>query len=230
MAMWQFKGGISLKKAALAVFIVTGLAACNTNNDAMDTRYNDAARPIGYYTNEAAQNRNDGFRLNDNDGPMTELLDQGFNGYNDERGTDRRNDMFSRGDVNYHGHLNSTDSRANPSYYTKYDGELAEAIAERASRVANVDDVRAVISGNNVLVAVDTNDRNNARVERDVIRNIRPICGDRNIQVVTDEGMFNRVRNIDNDLRDGGPKDQIDEHLRNLFDNMGDAFERPLNR
>jgi spore cortex protein len=220
-----------LKKTALAVFVVTGLAACNANNDAMDTRYNDAARPIGYYTNEAAQNRNDGYRLNDNDGPMTEMLDKSFNGYNGDQRADRtRNDMFSRRDVNYHGHLNSTDSRANPSYYSTYDGELAEAIADRASRVPNVDDVRAVISGNNVLVAVDTNNRNNARVERDVLRNIRPICGNRNVQVVTDEGTYSRVRNIDNDLRDGGPRDQIDADLRNLFDNMGDALERPFNR
>ncbi|AST92716.1 hypothetical protein BC6307_16180 [Sutcliffiella cohnii] len=127
-----------------------------------------------------------------------------------------RNDQYA--DTNYHRHLNSTASRGKPSYYNNYQGELTEQIAARASRVRGVRDVRAVVYGNDVLVAVDTEaNASETQVTRDVRRAVDPLVRNSDVRVVTDEGTFNRVRNVDNDIRDGGPMERLNEDIRSLF-------------
>ncbi|AST06637.1 YhcN/YlaJ family sporulation lipoprotein [Anoxybacillus flavithermus] len=218
-----------------AVIALSGLAACN--NQAFDTRYTDRTRPIGYYSNE---NDMTGFqygrygteRLNgnvrqvrDNDGPITEMLDRGMNRTTRTPQVDRN---FSRADRNYHGHLNAMDERTRPSYYRNYNGALAEKIAKRAANVANVKDARAVVSGDRVVVAVSTTEKNTARIERLVRQAIAPYTAGKTVRVVANESMYNRIRTLDNDIRDGGPMDQLERDIRDIFNDMGDMIERPF--
>ncbi|MGY3715390.1 YhcN/YlaJ family sporulation lipoprotein [Sutcliffiella cohnii] len=221
-----------------------------TGNPGTDNRMENT-RPIGYYTSENnpyATNVNNrtnrymdhsgnAYELRDNDGPIIEMMDRAIiNGdrnaqrnntltnrtANNDRGlfnVNTRNDQYA--DTNYHRHLNSTASRGKPSYYNNYQGELTEQIAARASRVRGVRDVRAVVYGNDVLVAVDTEaNASETQVTRDVRRAVDPLVRNSDVRVVTDPGTFNRVRNVDNDIRDGGPMERLNEDIRSLFQTL----------
>jgi spore cortex protein len=233
--------GLRKKIVALgAVVALSGLVACN-NNQAFDTRYNDRTRPIGYYSNE--NNVTDQYqygrygtnRLNgnvravrDNDGPITEMLDRGMPNFNATDRVPSVNRNFSRADRNYHGHLNTMDGRTRASYYNNYNGALAEKISKRALRVQNVKDARTIVSGDRVLVAVSTNGENATRVKRFVKQAISPYTKGKTVRVVTNPSMYHRVRTIDNNIRDGGPMDQIQNDIRSIFNDMGDRIERPF--
>ncbi|MFS0861705.1 YhcN/YlaJ family sporulation lipoprotein [Fredinandcohnia sp. 179-A 10B2 NHS] len=265
-----------------AALMLGGLTACNTDEGALDTRYNDNARPIGYYSNENNNDRNErngnGYRINDNDGPLTEIMDRNGNGNNNRNGTritnnnnDRRNNgagvmnkngrdnksgimnnntdgrriatpyndgnpntMGNNGhgqaDRNYHSHLNDNNHRVRTSgYYDRDSGNLVQKITDRASKVKNVDDARAIVTEDNILVAVDTNDNNDKRVKDAVKKAVMPLAKGRNINIVTDEGTFTRVRDIDNDIRNGNTRESVDADIRDLFNNIGETLSKPFN-
>ncbi|MCA1031894.1 YhcN/YlaJ family sporulation lipoprotein [Bacillus timonensis] len=252
-----------------AVLILSGLSlvGCNTDQGALDTRYNDNARPIGYYSNENVDHNDkngNAYIMDDNDGPLTEIMDRNIgqdnNGTNygrNYRGTSDgqryralgngvkdtevnptvpygnrdknffiKDNRFSRGDANYHGHIdNNNFGRARSSaYYRNFNGELAEQITAKVANINNVDDVRAVIMGDSVVIAIDTNDKNDTDVTERVEDAVRPLVRGKDINVVTDEGTFSRVRNLDNEMRNGGTRETIDADFDDLFENIGNAF------
>jgi spore cortex protein len=137
---------------------------------------------------------------------------------NTDRNMFQRDNRFSRADTNYHGHLNSDTKKARSSYYTDYDGEFTEQIGKVASQVPNVKDARSVTHGKKVIVAVDLNDSSKEEAtKRNVEAAVKPLLKGRSVTVVTDDGTFGRIRSIDNDLRNGGPKDGINMDLENMF-------------
>jgi spore cortex protein len=222
--------------STVAVLAIGGLTACNADEGAMDRRYEDNARPIGYYSNENndtnneyerdAMNdkRNKGYGGNysydhDNDGPITEILDR-----QQEPGIDGVNDL-DRGDLNYSGHLRDRDNRGAPSsYYNQYEGRLAERLADRVGQMDNVKDARVVVNDNDVLVAIDTNDRNDVNMQKKIKRLAKTMAEGRNVRVVTDENNFFRVQNIDNELRNGSAMDEVQADIEDLFENLDDVF------
>lgn len=236
----------------LSAVMAFGLTGCGDNDEAsVQNRKNGTAQPMGYYSNE--NHKGNAEIINDNDGPVTEMMDHTLgnernngNGRNDRNrlqagdenpanptrpiaNTDRnlfqRDNRFSNGDANYHGHLNDNTNKAKSSYYTAYEGELTEKIGAVTGAVPNVEDVRSVTYGSNVLVAVDLTDYSKEDETKKAIRKaVQPYLRGRSVTVVTDEGTFSRIRNIDNDLRDGGPREQIDTDLNNMFRNFKNMF------
>lgn len=278
------KGVIVLRKVlytlSTAALMLGGLTACNTDEGASGTRYNDNARPIGYYSNENNNDRNErngnGYRINDNDGPLTEIMDRNGNGNNNRNGTrinnnnnrrnngagimnnngrdnksgimnnntdgrrmatpyndgnpnTMRNNGHGQADRNYHSHLNDNNHRVRTlGYYDRDNGNLVQKITDKASKVENVDDARAIVTEDNILVAVDTNDNNDKRVRDAVKKAVKPLAKGRSINVVTDEGTFTRVRDIDNDIRNGNTRDSVDADIRDLFNNIGETLSEPF--
>ena len=183
----------------------------------------------------------------DNDGPLTEMMDHTLGAEGKNNGSNRmennarrvrnentgnptvpladrdrsflqRDNRFSHSDANYHGHLDDNTRQAKNSYYQAYEGELAEKIGNVAASVPNVEDVRSVTYGSDVLIAVDLNDYDKEEQTKEAIHEaVQPYLRGRSATVVTDEGTFSRLRNIDNNLRDGGPREQIDWDLKSLF-------------
>ncbi|WP_433743395.1 YhcN/YlaJ family sporulation lipoprotein [Falsibacillus pallidus] len=227
----------------LSVLIAGGMAGCGANESAKEQRYSDTYEPLGYYSNSGH-----GGDVNDhNDGPLTEWMDhsvgkegqdiraqkQKYLQVKDENGNpqnpsrplseyDRnffhRDNRFSYGDANYHGHLDDNTRKAKSSYYTSYEGALSEKIGNVAGRVKNVNDVRSVTYGSNVLIAVDLEDYSKEEQTKAKIKKaVAPYLHGRSATVVTDEGTFSRIRNMDNDLRDGGPGQSIDMDMKDLF-------------
>lgn len=219
------------------------------DESAVQDRYTDTTQPIGYYSNENHRNRGGNARIldgADNDGPVTEMMDHSFglegqNYRNNRRNLQVRNEvvnesnftawdagdtrtekdtLFSRSDRNYHGHLGNNVRKVRSSYYEAYEGGLVEKINLAAANVNNVKAVQSVVNGNNVIIAANLKDASKEKATKTAIQNVvKPYLNGRTCRVVTDEGTFNRLTNIDNDLRNGGPKDQLYLDMKNLFNN-----------
>ncbi len=161
-------------------------------------------------------NRNDQNRRNNpfNDGNPNTMNNKNGHGYADQ---------------NYHSHLNDNNHKVQSYGYYNDNGNLVRKISERASKVKNVEDARVIVTDDNVLIAIDTNDNDNRNnVQNDVKKEVKPLVGKRNVNVVTDEGTFTRVRDIDNDIRNGNRRETIDADIKDLFDNIGDTIRAPF--
>ena len=228
---------------AIALLTTTGLAACNTDQGALDTRNNDNARPIGYYSNENSNV--------DNEGPITEMMDGMNNNRNNNNNNNflRVNDrnynrnvnnpigplgegnnasvgdtLYSRNDANYHGQIK------NVGYYNRDDNDIHRKVKTAVEKIDNVDEANVLVTENNILVAVDTNNRNDAALKNKITSTVEKMADGRNVDVVTDEGTFTRVRNIDNNIQNGVDRKTIDADVNNLMDDIGDVIQRPFTR
>lgn len=215
-----------------AIALVFSLAACgNTNEGANEDNQGKQPLPMGYYSNEKHEESggNANWLNEDNDGPMTEIMDHtisgegkdpNMRGVNNQAAPDGRhgNTLFSRSDMNYHGHLNNNKGGARSSYYTAYDGELTKKINDAAGSVVNVADARTVVHKDKILIGVVLED---PQREKETIASIRDAVKThlkgKALTIDTNESTYSRMKVIDNDLREGGPKDQLDQDIRNIF-------------
>lgn len=235
-----------------AAFLLGGLAGCGTGDRAADNRYYEETRPIGYYTSEnnpyvnhdrnrqVNHDRRGAYRLNDNDGPLNEIMDRAViygerNNQNNARTrnaaplpTGNRGGMFgdrapnfSRNDKNYHGQLNGLERRGDPSYYNNYQGRLTEQLSDRASEVNGVENARAVAYGNEILVAIEPRTgANEQQVRQNVERVVNPLVNGKDCRVVVNQGTYTAVQEVDNNLRDGGPVEEINQQIRRLINDI----------
>ncbi|MGD6802409.1 spore cortex protein CoxA [Rossellomorea vietnamensis] len=231
------------KKLLLIPLSAILLGACNGADDAAGGQGADSYEPMGFYSNEGHGND----KNEDRDGPITEWYDhsigqegqairEGKRRYLHVRDTDGnpqnpskplaeddrnfflRDERASHGDANYHGHLDDNTREARRSYYTAYEGDLAEKIGDVTASIENVNDVRSVTYGTNVLIAVDLEDDNRFdETEKKIERAVQPYLKGRTVTVASDEGTFSRIRNIDNDLRDGGPREAIQMDIHDIL-------------
>jgi spore cortex protein len=158
-----------------------------------------------------------------------------------------RDNRFSETDVNYHGHLNNranvaqTEDRnqdssdqdkraksvkntgnltniANMTKSPQYNSDLSTRVANTAARVENVDDVRSVVYGNNVLIAVDLNNNGNKENTIAAIRKeVKPLLTGRSVRIVVDESTLSRISGMDTELSGGNIGADINTDLRNMF-------------
>ncbi|MED4530849.1 YhcN/YlaJ family sporulation lipoprotein [Metabacillus fastidiosus] len=155
---------------------------------------------------------------------------------------------YSRNDVNYHGHLNNRDvgtmygntgtngtgnnnmntAANNQGYYNRADKDLADKVANHVEKMANVDDARVLVTDDNIVVAVDTNDKNNKNVEKQVAKSVDKMANGRNVRVVTDEAMYTRIRNVDNDIRNNVNRTDIGDTIGDIMRDLGNAIQRPF--
>ncbi|WP_307892149.1 YhcN/YlaJ family sporulation lipoprotein [Bacillus swezeyi] len=204
-----------LKVFSGILLLTAGLSACGTNN-ALDTRNDNNTRPIGYYSNDA--DRDDGF---DNDGPVTEMLEN-MNGRNGTTNVTNRNDnpvptgdgTYSRGDMNYHNHLVNT---ANTGYDKPQNRKISRDITKRINKMNNIDESQVAVTNETVIIAVRA-DKNLSNDERNQIRKTaKTLAGDRTIQIAEDNGTFTRLREMNDspqNLRDRG--DTTNDHLNRM--------------
>ncbi|MEW9107929.1 MAG: YhcN/YlaJ family sporulation lipoprotein [Cytobacillus gottheilii] len=210
------------KKRALipfAALVSLGLTACGTNGDtAVQDRNTEVTQPMGYYSNEHHEDEDRGnarlLTSNDNDGPIVEMMDHSLG---EERGH-QRDGTYSRADRNYHKHLGDPVKTPRSSYYQSYDGSAAEKISKAASNVENVKDAQALLHENDIVIAALLENQNNdAETKKSIQQAVRPLTGDRSIHIVTNESQYHRIKVLNNDLKDGGMREQIDLDVENLF-------------
>ncbi|MGE8206104.1 YhcN/YlaJ family sporulation lipoprotein [Heyndrickxia sp. NPDC080065] len=221
----------------ISILVISGLAGCSQDQNAKYNQTKNQFQPVGYYTNDV--------NVVDHDGPMTELMDYSFgrvdniknnnyflpsgqksdydrhinsplDEYNSNNFGVNRNRHLR--DINYHGHLNKRNARGKSSYYTAYEGRLAERISQKAASVANVSNARTIIDGDKILVSlVLKKDKNVKKTKLAVEQAVYPYIRDRKYFITSDIGTYYRVRDLDNDLKDGGPRDKIKLDVHDLM-------------
>jgi spore cortex protein len=194
--------------------------------------------------------------MDDNDGPVTEIMDRttrdngagNGNDLNAREGINRMNTMSqsptltyglqrdglfygsarlgAEDDVNYHGHLNSTNARAKTSYYKKHDGDVVQDVVNRVERVKGVDDARALVDGNRLLVAIESDVANPALLEKKVRRELSDVSKSYELHVTVDDGVYSHVRSIDNELRNGGPAGAMRTNFNSLLETVDEKVNR----
>lgn len=233
----------------IAALMTIGLVGCGTTNKgAMETRNTNETMPIGYHSND---NYRDGgnVRINrGNDGPITEMMEGPFNtngnqvrrvNYGDRY---RENDIvpftntetqyndlgarFNRNNMNNQTLRGVSNRTATPNQINTNEREMARKIANAVARVKNVDDVRTVVYGNDVLVGVIMNSTGTEQATKAAIRRAAsPHLKGKNLMVVTDENTFSRILEIDNNLRNGNTGTRIGNDIRDIFRSLRDAVE-----
>ncbi|KKB34543.1 YhcN/YlaJ family sporulation lipoprotein [Bacillus thermotolerans] len=221
-------------KAFAVLSLTAGLAACGGEEESGYGGHVNEYEPQGYYSNAS---HGDDDR---HDGPMTEWYDHSVGQeaknlreekerylhveegehpqnpskpltYEDHGFLERDNKHPHSNDVNYHGNRGMSDIQAKNSYYTNYNGKLAETVAKKAEAVEGVKAARAFISKKEMVVAAQLRKESNPEaVRKEVRRLVKDYADGRELKVTTDNGTFNYIRNLDNSLRDGGPIDLED--------------------
>ncbi|WP_110927071.1 YhcN/YlaJ family sporulation lipoprotein [Bacillus massiliglaciei] len=130
---------------------------------------------------------------------------------------------YSRSDRNYHGH-ESKPLTAKSSYFTAYDGQLADSIMRKVNSLNGVADSRTLITDDAVLITVLLKEYGQPERAKEVReqarRRISGLTEGRDLYVTVDQGVYNRVMVLDNNLRDGGPTDLVLRDTADLFDSL----------
>ncbi|KZE67419.1 hypothetical protein AWM68_19445 [Fictibacillus phosphorivorans] len=162
---------------------------------------------------------------NDNDTrPIGYYSNEGDNRGDLDRGSGFISDMADR-DVNDH----------TSTYHEDYDGKLAERIANKVNDIRGVDDAHVILEDNNVIVGVDTDENKKEELTKKVRETTADLAPNRDVKVVSDQKMVNRIENVDNDLRDGRAYTEVESDVRgiskdivNAGSDLGNAIKRPF--
>lgn len=162
---------------------------------------------------------------NDNDTrPIGYYSNEGDNRGDLDRGSGFISDMADR-DVNDH----------TSTYHEDYDGKLAERIANKVNDIRGVDDAHVILEDNNVIVGVDTDESKKEELTKKVRETTANLAPNRDVKVVSDQKMVNRIENVDNDLRDGRAYTEVESDVRgiskdivNAGSDLGNAIKRPF--
>lgn len=208
-----------------ALMLGGGLAGCNAgDNQAIDN--NTDTRPIGFYTNEDNRDNDLGMRNRDNgEGPMTDMMDRDGNNNNNNGRINYRNGTGNNADLNDD---RITENAPNNSYFNNNGGEKAEQIANRVGGMKNIEDARAIVTNDKVLVGVHTQDQADQNLNASIRNTVRTMVKGKDIHVTTDENMYNRIRTIDDDLQDGRAMNEVNSDINGIVNDIGNAAERPF--
>ncbi|MFC7371230.1 YhcN/YlaJ family sporulation lipoprotein [Fictibacillus iocasae] len=121
------------------------------------------------------------------------------------------------------------------AYDADYDGRLAERIQKKVNDMNNVDDAHVILDDNNVIVGIDTSERDKKAMDRKVEEKIQAMVPGRDVQVTTDDSIFGRIENVDNDLRDGMDYTEVEGDVKGIMSDigragsdLGNAIKRPF--
>ena len=235
-----------LKKSSIVVGLMIGLTGCNTNDEtALQDKRTERTMPIGYYSNENHEKSGNGGNAiilegSDNDGPAVEIMDHTLGR---ESETNKRvmrssnsntepksapllednnarfgNPMFGDSDINYHGHLNNANSTQRKSYHNGYEGKLAEKVTTAVKGIENVKDARTIVYENNVIIGLQLGNGNLAEeTKRNVHQEVQRLVDSRAVYYVTNESRFNAIKAMDNDLKNGSDREQINTDIEHLI-------------
>jgi spore cortex protein len=191
--------------------MVFGVSGCAGNNHAgVNERYQNNARPIGYYSNENHPNQTNAL-FTDNDGPLTEMMDHTLGA---ERGSSQNqtrmqlqtksnppntfrksasNNRFNTNNINYSGGLNQRNSGFSTDSNTL--GKISDQISSEAAKVKNVQDVRVVVNDSSVLISLQLMNKSQAKKTIQAVREaVQPYIDGRSVTVITDKRTLSKEK------------------------------------
>ena len=196
-----------MKTAAPFTLSIMLLSGCGNTNQDLDNDGNDSELPLGYYSNERHEQESTGnarvLGNQDNDGPLTEAMDHTF-------GLEGQQNRVKARNVNQQKSLGDN--------VNAYDTELADKINNAALKVKNVKDVRTVVYNDNVLIALEVNNRKTINATKaDVRKNVGSYIKGKEASIVTDKGIFLNIDSINKGIRKGLPEKTIDMNKRSVI-------------
>ncbi|MED4079419.1 YhcN/YlaJ family sporulation lipoprotein [Halalkalibacterium halodurans] len=127
-------------------------------------------------------------------------------------------------------HLRGTVTDDQVRYHKDYDGETVQNIVQRVERLDDVEDCRVVAHDGDIVVAVQTRG-DQEDVRRDVKRTVEKMTDDdKDVYVVSDADVFDRVRTMDDRLRTGAAWNEVGATFRTMLEDLGRAAQRPFER
>lgn len=206
-----------VKIIAASLLATSALVACNpdtdTDNNAMDNGN------VNNYENTANDSKDNVTRNGQSPNYVS---------YNN--GTYDRNGAG----YNYNGDLNYNGQVANPyptrnvtmnDSNTNEDGKTAEEITNRVKRIDNVERVSTGVYGDNVVIAVKTNEQTDEKaLAEDVRKAAEPYAKDRNIYVTADDDMFKRVDTLNTQIRNGTVTNDLNDDIENIVNDVRAGF------
>jgi len=215
-----------------------GLAGCGNDESAVQDRNTERAQPFGYYSNENHHNGGNVQILDDNDGPITEMMDHtlGTEGTNDRRQildvkdengnpsnptlplaeNDRnffeRDNRFSRSDANYHGQLDGNQAGV---MGTKRNQTRIQGTNDRSS---NLDQVRTqnnrVKDGNQTRIQSTSPTVNDVNLSTKLNKTVLSVANVKEVQSIVHNNNVVIAVDLDDDRAELKTKQRIQQAVK----------------
>lgn len=199
-----------------ALLLSTALVGCGTNgnnNAANPNNGTNGTRSIGYHSGNGTGTMNN--VRNNNPGYHNRT------GYNNQNVNNNR----ERGNANNGNYNNANHNAVNA--HTRH----AQRIADKVANMKNVEHASAVVTDNDVVVGIDTNDNGVTKNMQSKIRkSLQNKIGGKNLHVTSDPKMYNRIKNASNNLQTGARKgtNEVSSDVRGIINDLGNAAKRPF--
>ncbi|RSL34393.1 hypothetical protein D7Z54_04345 [Salibacterium salarium] len=252
------KGGFLMKKAAMTLtacaIIAGGLTGCGEANDNNEmgaptrTNYNDYDQNEGRYNNV----RDNGRMNQRGEGPMTDMMTEddrsqgggnmtGRRPANDNRGQigDRPGMVGDRGELNTEnvddgtgnaGNMGNNGNNNNNGNGSGTAGNVEE-IENKVESMEGVDDARAIVKGNDILVGIDTpeEDKQAEELTTKIKEKVQKIVdNDRQVYVTFDEEQFGNIQEIGDNIQNGEGLDEAGDTINSMIEDLSNAAQRPF--
>ncbi len=122
-------------------------------------------------------------------------------------------------DRNYHGHLSARQNPAGQKTYNRENrGNESEQITNRVNELHNVKEAQTIISDETVVIGVLLEKNEKAHETKKNVQDvIQAQVKEKQVTVLTNESQFNRMKVINNELKNGGPREDIEQELNNII-------------
>lgn len=123
---------------------------------------------------------------------------------------------------------NTTNGLNNVSY--TLDNRTADNIANQVNKIKGVTYATTLINGNNVIVGIHTaaTAKSPAHLRNEVKNIVQKYVGHRNVTVVSDQTVVNRMTNVSNRITNGSAGREVGSDVNAIFNDLGDAIQRPF--
>jgi spore cortex protein len=217
------------QKIGLVPILLVSLVGCGNDDQTAKNGRTNEPLSVGYYSNENHENQGGNAILldgADNDGPITEIMDHSLGA---ERNSNQRflrvrnqnNNQVNDGNPNvsgYEGNLNTRGSIRDGNRQNYYNGDMNKKVTQLVENIENVKEAKTVIQGNNVIVGVRLNDKKReVETTKNIQQAIQAQLNGKKLHLITNDRQFNRLKSIDNDLRKGGPNDELNLEINKLI-------------
>ncbi|GAA0334189.1 hypothetical protein GCM10008967_26210 [Bacillus carboniphilus] len=194
----------------LACLLVTGLTACNADDNAQNQKDTRNPISIGFSTNEKTNNENNHL------GKTSNRKTAGY-----------KNHGYS--DFNYHHHADNAKWMSQRSFYEEQHGDLVNEITSEVMRVKGVKDARTIVTEEHIIVGVNLELAQDQKEDiKETVHTIRekvlPYQDGREVKVVSDRESFYRIEDLDNRLRTIDDTDQMNQEVERLLRTVAAPF------
>jgi spore cortex protein len=112
--------------------------------------------------------------------------------------------------------------------YSGYDNDLSTRLAKRINKLKNVDDARVIVYGDQIMIAVNTNEKDDAKVKDKVRSEVAKVTKQKNVSISTDKDVFGRMGDVNNRLANGDGFKEVQSDVNAILNDIGNAAKRPF--